>query len=310
VIATESGSVQGLLSFRLNVLSRWRLDSVAIPIARDARLGRHLKRQGVRVFANDILQSVSAETQALIANSSEVVTEEVVGFVLEQSAGESNALENTALLKWFEKEDADWLDRIRRKSERIESAVIRGLVQYNAMQTGQYALAFDSATRHLKRDLTDVFREFCLTMPAPFDNRKRNPSSTKPPRMFVIESVAHSMFLKLPDPAVNGIRQSLGDRAWREEWMRGNSDFWTELEKSNSNQITGRIISRSEYLEALRRLLISAKGIKRWAIELPDASSIPHSEIIDVIGSIKAIDKIYEKDLSEIGRGRSVILTL
>jgi hypothetical protein len=80
---TNSGALpKGWLAFELNILSRLKFGSAALPIAGDPALGAYLKRWGVRVVSNDLLQSNWTRTFAFVQNNAETLTEEQAAVAL------------------------------------------------------------------------------------------------------------------------------------------------------------------------------------------------------------------------------------
>lgn len=305
---TSRGAVRGLLAFRMNVISRYSAKSIALPLSGDAVLGSYLKLTSARIQINDPMRSVATECQALIGNNRETLTTADIDLIL-SDAGRSVEVSNLALLEWFEQKDAAWLETVRGNIERLSSRNAMAIAQKLVMDAGQYALSFSPQTSSLRQPMSKVFLRLLNRFPQPFDNGKRNICSSKSPRQFVAESEAELMFLPLPSPAFDGMKTAMGNRAWREEWIRGGSEFWTDFEMRSAGQINGRAPSKSNYLKSLEQLLRSAKKMKHWAIELPSEPSFATSDVMETIGMVRPIKKVFTKDLSEIGRGRSVIVT-
>lgn len=308
ITASSRGSVHGLLSFRMNVISRFSAKSIALPLAGDARLGSYLKFTSARIHLNDPMCSVVAECQALVGNNRESLSAEDVDLIL-SDIDRVGDITNDSLLDWFEPRDAMWLESVRSNIGKLSSPNVMAVAQKIVMDVGQYALMFSPRNSVLRQSMTDAFKKFLSRVPQPFDNGKRNICSSKPPRQFAVESESELMFLILPVPAFDGMKAAMGRRAWREEWLRGEGRFWGDLESRNAGQIHGRTPSKSSYLKSLEQLLRSARKMKSWAIELPAESSVASSDIMETIGAIRPIKKVYTKDLSEMGRGRSVIVT-
>ena len=301
-------TVRGLNSFRVGVISRFSPRSIAIPLATDPLLGSYLKLTSSRISVNSPFRSVAVECQAMIANNRESLTSNDIDMIL-SDAGARREIVNRSLCDWFDESDASWLDVTATNLAGLGSPLLVAIAQKLIMDTGQYALSFTPSTAHLRQPLTDVFLRLVSRLPEPVDNGRRNPCSEKSPRQFVSESNADLMFLSLPSPSHDGLRSALGSRAWREEWIVGGGGFWSEFEERCAGQIHGRIPSKATYLKSLGQLLRSARGIRNWALELPGEASLTSGEVIETIGAIRPVRKIFSKDLSEIGRGRSTIIT-
>ena len=301
-------TLRGLQSFRLGIIARYSPRSVAIPFATDARLGAYLKMTASRISVNSPLPSVVAECNAIIANNRETLSSSDVDMIL-ADVGTRGEIGDRTLLSWFDEQDVRWLDRVRANIGTLPSPAKVALAQKLAMETGQYALSFRSGTSHLRQPLTNIFLKLSSRLPEVIDNGKRNLCTMKPPRQFVSETEADLMFLTLPAPSFDGMRAALGNRAWREEWIRGGTEFWREFEEKSAGQIHGRTPSKSMYLKSLEQLLRSARKMRHWLLELPAESYIASNDVIETVGSIRPVKKVFTKDLSEIGRGRSMILS-
>src|SRR5687768_6086448 len=94
-------SPKGWLAFDLNILRRLSFDSVLLPFSDRPELGAYIKRWGVRVAANDPMQSGWIRSVAQIANSRERLSADDVNTVLEDAYVPGYRLQNHALTDWF-----------------------------------------------------------------------------------------------------------------------------------------------------------------------------------------------------------------
>ena len=104
---------RGWLAFEQNVLARMDFKSAILPFTSDPALGVFLKRRGVRVSANDLMQSAWTRAVAAIQNSSERLSDDDVNAVLEDVYVPGHKLRNPALRGWFTETDSWWFDNVR-----------------------------------------------------------------------------------------------------------------------------------------------------------------------------------------------------
>ncbi|MGH9948617.1 MAG: hypothetical protein ACRD6X_15675 [Pyrinomonadaceae bacterium] len=290
------------LAFETNVLGRIEFESVAIPFAHNSALGVALKRRGKRVTANDILQSGWTRNLAALQNNTERLSDTDLNTVLADAYVPGYKLTNPALQNWFGEVDAWWFDNVRRNIDRLESPYLFASAASLAMEVGDYALSFDKNTRELRQPLSVVYRRLWENSPVPVNNSQNNNCQNKIADEFLAESIVELMFLELPQERPTAER-------WREEWLRGNADFWPELESARSGKLDGATESRSGYLKMLEKTLSIASNIKHWAIAHIENASISTQDIVDTVNKIRRVESIYTKDFSELTGAKAVIVT-
>src|SRR5438045_8876875 len=74
MLSTSKTPPKGWLAFDLNIASRLKFASVALPFCDTPELAAYLKRMNVRVAANDPLQSAWTRLVQRVANSRERLT--------------------------------------------------------------------------------------------------------------------------------------------------------------------------------------------------------------------------------------------
>ena len=295
------------LAFDLNILRRLDFRSVLMPFTADPALGVYLKRREIRVIANDVLQSAWTQAVAAIQNNSDKLSDEDVNIVLEDIYVPGHKLRNPALRSWFGETDAWWFDNARQNLDRLESPFAFAMAASLVMAVGDYALSFAIDNLELRRPLSNVFRRLWTIMPEPVNNGQNNTCQNKNPYEFVAENFADLMFLRLPA----AIRQSgRPDRSvWREEWLRGGNDFWTDVETARSGTLGMPIETKSQYLRQLEEMLKTASNINHWAISHVETGFVASQDIVEVVNRIRRVDAIYTKDFSELTGSKAVIIT-
>ncbi|CAN5878778.1 hypothetical protein BH18ACI4_BH18ACI4_10890 [soil metagenome] len=302
----------GWLAFELGVLRRLKFASAALPFTGEPYLSLQLKRWKVRVAANDPMTWSYTKATALVENSAERLTESDLSIVLNDAYVPRDTLDNSSLAKWFNESDAWWLDNVRFNAERLESEYKRATALTVGMMVGDYALSFDRDTRMLRQplSLTNVFRRLNQVLPSPYDNSLRNRSTNQDVRMFVAER-QHTdlLFLRLPSPILQSepSRETLS--AWREEWLRGGNDFWSDFNHQLAGKLGAQVQSKQQYLGLVEDLLRTASHLPIWAIAQTENGFISSEELVETVGRIRKVEAIYTKDFSDLLGVRASIIT-
>ena len=291
----------GWLAFELSVLRRLQFRSVADPFAGEAATLAYLKRWGARVAANDPAQWAFTRARARVENNAAALDESDVEAVLEDAYVPRHRLYNPALRRWFGETDAWWFDNVRAAAENLDPEK-RVLALDLGMAVGDYALSFDDETRELRQPLSRVFKRLWDASPAPFNNRHRNVASNRDARDFVSREQSDLLFLRLPRPSRRAARDS--SWAWREEWVRGDGEFWDDFERTREGRLGAR-----QYLRHVEDLLDAASGFTHWAVAYADDGYLPTEELVETVGRLRRVGTVYTKDFTELTGARAVIVT-
>jgi hypothetical protein len=302
-------SPRSWLAFELNVLRRLKFASAALPFTNEPLLGSYVKRWGMRVMANDPLQSAWIKSVAIILNNGEKLSAEDVNIVLEDAYVPGFRLQNPALRQWFSETDSWWFDNVKRNIDRLQTPVTRAIASSIALAVGDYVLSFTPETLELRQSLSNVFRRLWTLQPDPVNNGQNNTCSNKNANEFLAESFVDMLFLQLPQSHALNKRISLGHAAWREEWLRGGSDFWDDLESAQSGRLGTSTETKSQYLHLVEETLQTAAHIKSWAISHVEDGFITTQDIVETIGKIRRVDTIFTKDFSELTGTKAAIIT-
>lgn len=297
---------EGWLAFELSVLRRLQFRSVADPFAGEGATLSYLKRWGARVAANDPAQWAFTRASARVENNAGVLSEADVEVVLEDAYVPRHRLYNPSLRRWFGETDAWWFDNVRAGVEKLDPSK-RTLALDLGMAVGDYALSFDEETRELRQPLSRVFKRLWSASPSPFDNRQRNTATNRDARDFVSREQAELLFLRLPRPQRRGARDA--SWAWREEWVRGDGEFWDDFERSREGRLGARAEARRQYLRHVEELLDSASHLPAWAVAYVDDGLLPTEELVESVGRLRRVGTVYTKDFTELTGARAVIVT-
>ncbi|HEY0004250.1 MAG TPA: hypothetical protein VGB17_05525 [Pyrinomonadaceae bacterium] len=309
---TYNGITQnGWLAFELGVLRRLDFKSVALGFAGEPDLGLYLKRWNVRVAAADSSQWAWTKATAYIENNTERLTEDDLELLLEDAYVPRAKLSNAALGQWFSEMDAWWFDNVRVNAERLATPTARALALSLGMMVGDYVLSFDEETRRLRQPLAlaDVFRRAWQAQPRLFNNTQRNTSANMDAHEFIAEQRTDLLFLRLPRARGGRPPRRNSVLAWREEWVRGGSDFWDELERRRAGRLGSYVETRQQYLQLVEELLRTAAHLPAWAIAYAEDGFVSTQELVETIGRVRRVENIYTKDFTELMGTRAVIIT-
>ncbi len=302
-------SPRSWLAFELNVLRRLDFESATIPFTPDPALAAYLKRWNIRVSANDPTQSAWTRAVAQVLNNGEVLSADDLNIVLEDAYVPGYRLANSSLTDWFSEVDAWWFDNVRRRIDQLQTPVARAIASSIAMAAGQYVGSFTDQTREFRQPLSPVFRRLWSIQPEVFNNGSNNACSYKRPDEFVAESHADLMFLRLPEAHSKNMRSYLGRSAWQEEWLRGGSDFWSDLENDLAGTLGSPTETKSQYLRLVDEMLQRSSHIEKWAVAHVETGFISTQDIVEAISQVRRVDTIYTKDFSELTGAKAVIIT-
>ena len=291
----------GWLAFELGVLRRLRFSSVALPFTGEAEIALRLKGWKVQVTANDPMIWSHIKATALLENHDGHLTDEDLNLLLDDAYVPRDKLDNPSLLKWFNEVDAWWFDNVRFNAEHLEHHK-RALALTAGMMVGDYVLSFNEETRHLREplSLSMIFNQMLKYIPLTSDTSLRNRSTNQDVRTFVAErSHTDLLFLRLPAPVTQTtVRDPLS--TWREEWLRGDDDFWLELERERLSRLGSRVQSKQQYLGFVEDLLRTASHIPAWAIAHTENGFISTDELVEKVGLVRKVEAIYSKDFSDL----------
>jgi hypothetical protein len=293
------------LGFETNVLARIEFDSMAIPFCDRPELGTAMKRRGKRVTANSVYQSTWTRNLAAIQNNTERLSESDIELILNDAYVPGNKLQNPALRNWFSEIDAWWFDNVRRNLDKLGSPHLFALGASLAMAVGDYVLSFDETTRELRQPLSKVYERLWRNTLPPVNNSQNNSCQNRNDNEFLAESFVELLYLRVPSGEFDRNKRA----RWREEWIRGNGDFWDEFDRSQAGRIGSPVRSRSHFVRSFEEALSIASNIKHWAISVADGGFISVQEAVDTINRLRHVDKIYSKDFSELTGVKATIIT-
>lgn len=299
----------GWLGFDLNVLRRLKFSSLAMPFAADPLLGTYMKRHGVRVLSNDVLRSAWTRSVAAIQNNNERLSDEDLNTVLEDIYIPGHRLRNPALRTWFSETDSWWFDNARRNIDRLESPFSFAIASSLVMAVGDYARSFNDDNGDLRQPLSNAFRRFWNTLPAPVNNGQTNTCQNQRVKDFIAESRTDLLFLRLPAARTASRTGYSEDLIWKEEWLREGSDFWPELDAMRAGTLGMPVETKSQYLQLVAELLSAASHIRKLAVAHVESGFVTAQDLVDTINPIRKVEAVYTKDFSELTGTKAVIIT-
>jgi hypothetical protein len=298
------------LAFDLSVLRRLKFRSIALPFVGEPDLCAALAQWGVRVAASDIAQWATVKAAARFDQNRTPLSAADVEIVLEDAYVPGYQLRNQSLRNWFGEADAWWFDNVRASIDKLATEAARAQALAIGMTVGDYALSFNSVTRALRQPLSKVFRRVWETQSVAASSSQIGSSVQREPRAFIAEQHnADLLFLRLPRGRNNYQLSRHAPHAWREEWTRGEGDFWNEVETKSAGRLGAQVESKNQYLRLIEDLLQTALHIKTWAIAHTEENFISTSELIEVISHVRKVETVYTKDFSELLGVRAAIIT-
>lgn len=299
----------GWLAFELNILRRLDFKSVAIPRTHNPVLGKYLKHWNVRVMTNDLLRSDYARSTAHVQNNGEKLTAEEVEIVLQDAYVPQYQQKNSALKNWFGETDGWWFDNVRQNISKLDSSMSQAMAINIALSVGDYVFSFDEDTRELRQPFSNVFRRLWSIEDEPFNNGQNNSSQNKDTNEFIAETYPDLLFLKLPPASNQKLKKTLNWEAWREEWVRGTGNIWTDLEDAQTGKLGSRVETKQQYLNLIEDVFKTASHIPLWAIEHIETGFVQTQDIVETISRVRGVDTIYSKDFSELLGTKAVVIT-
>jgi len=299
----------GWLAFELNVLRRLKFDSALLPFTSEPHLGAYLKRWNVHVSANDLMQSAWTKAVAAIENNGEKLSDDEINLILDDAYVPRYRLQNAALRRRFNETDAWWFDNVRQNIEKLVSPVARAIASSLAMSVGDYVLSFTNETLELRQPLSTVYKRLWSILPEPVNNNQTNVCQNKTASEFISENRLELMFLRLPPTRLQNGENRFGAAVWREEWVRGDDKFWTDLETANAGKLGALIETKYQYLRLVEEILRTASHIPMWAIAHVEDGFVSTQDVVETIGHVRRVDTIFTKDFSELTGMKAVIIT-
>ena len=308
MIGSIKNSPRSWLAFDLNVLGRLKFASASLPFCETPALASYLKRLNVRVAANDPLRSAWTMLEARVANDRERLTGDDVEAILSDAYVPGYQHENPSLLDWFSETDAWWFDNVKRNIASLGSPMKQAIASTAVFAVGDHALSFKGEVRKLRQPLSTVFRRVIAAELEPFNNGESNVCTNLQADAFIAENPAELLFLRLPVAHATDQRTYMGQHAWREEWVRGDSS-WDRLEKSFAGKLGGATETKSQYLDHLAESLDRATHIRTWAVAHVETGLIAAQDIVDVVSNLRRVETVYTKDFSELTGTKAVMIT-
>jgi hypothetical protein len=289
-----------LLGFQASVLRQLEFRSIAIPYWSEARLDWYLKAWGKVILANDPRQWAGVVARANV-EAAEPLSEDTIARILEEVYVPRVRLSNPGLRQWFGETDAWWMDNLRRNIESLDDQLVRAQAATLGLQTGDYALSFDTDTLELRRPLTTVFWRLAGRSFVGPAGHPHNRSFNQPAEDFIRHARADLCYLRCPSShSDRGGAEARSE--WRESWVCG-------ADKEEGAKGTAAPQSRQSYLATLDRLLRPAANFKIWAVEYQEPDLASAQDIIELIKEYRPVKATYSKDVSEVAGGlRSSII--
>ncbi|MGQ9896210.1 MAG: HD-GYP domain-containing protein [Acidobacteriota bacterium] len=299
-----------LLGFEVAALQKEPFHSIALPFGDDGSLGWRLKLLGKQVVTNDPRQAETYRAIAVVENNGYILTASQVDTWLSAAhdAAQNDATPITpALTQWLPLPQVRWLAGLRQAILQTPERITRALGMSLGLYLGDYWLGFDIAARHLCQTLEEAAIEALPRLNRAVDNRLGNQATCLPAHVFVLQTVADAVYLRLPPPAPydHTLRHRDG---WRETWVSNHPGALTQLALTHNGCFGGYLTSRREYRAALRFLLRRLPHFPRWIISFTHESEPPR-DLLEEISTFRAITEVVTKSAGECSslRNQSIV---
>lgn len=288
---------KSLLGFEISVLGQVDFRSIAIALAGGAKLEWYLKAWGKHILSNDPRSWAALSSRAMVESRSQL-GEETISNLLADLYVPRARLSNPHLRNWFNETDAWWMDNLRLGVDQIENEALRAQALYIGLQTGDYALSFDEASRELRRPLTTVFWRLAGRFAIGPTGQPGSRSYNLPIEEFAAQARADLFYLNLPTAHAE-VSGSESRAQWREAWVKpGEAGI-----QDSALRILNVPQSKQTYLAMVDRILRSASHIRKWAVECQEAGLASAHDISELIKDHRPVRATYSKDLTEIAGG-------
>jgi hypothetical protein len=297
------------LGFELNILRRLKFSTIAIPFAGQPDLDWHLKFWNKEVHSNDLCQWAWWMARGYVENGTELLGADQIAQLLDEVYVPRRGLLNPALSQFFSEVDAVWFDNLRGAIDRLPSPNHQALAISHGLMVGTYALSFARGRSHLKRPLSDVFRQYLREQRQLHENGRQNRSRNLEATDFISQVDADLLFVRFPGPG--GYADWSRQRAdWKEVWVRGNLTEWEALVAGQHGRLGGTVLSKEHYLALMAQFLRAARHIPLWAISHTEDGFLTTAELANLVREFRRIDVIYHKDFSEVLGGHNTYLLI
>lgn len=302
------------LGFELSVLRRLKFSSIIIPFSGKPDLDWYLKFWGKQVLTNDICQWAWWCSRALVENQGEMLSEDDLLLILNETSLPRHKLHNPTLLRPVNgipigEADIIWFDNLWLNIQQIDNEYRRALAMMHALSVSDYVISFDADTAEFRRPLSEVYISSWRRQRQIINNGQANYSVNRDAHDFIRQARGDLMYARLPGPeGLAALRNNMS--GWRENWVRGPASKWEELIINQRGRLGDRVSSKEQYLKLVGNFLARAKQIPKWAIAHTEDGFISTAEIAEVVKQFRPIELIYSKDFSDVVGGRKTFILI
>jgi adenine-specific DNA methylase len=302
------------LGFELSVLRRLKFSSIVIPFSGKPDLDWYLKFWGKQILTNDICQWAWWCSRALVENQGEMLSEEDLLLILNETSLPRHRLHNPALMRPVDgiqmgEADLIWFDNLWLNIQQIDNEYRRALAFLHSFSVIDYVISFDAETAEFKRPLSDIYISAWRHQRHIINNGQANYSVNRDAHDFIRQARGDLMYVRLPGPeGLANLRNSVA--GWRENWVRGAGNKCEEMIANQRGRLGDRVSSKEQYLKLVSNFLTRAKQIPKWAVAHTDDGFISTTEIGEVIKQFRPVEVIYSKDFSDVIGGRKTYIMI
>jgi DNA adenine methylase len=296
------GSKRGILPSIWDAVKYLPFNTILDAFSGSGCVSYMFKSQGKAVIANDFLKYSYHIVNALVANSSEVLSENDIAMLLEPNANRQNFIQETFQGLYFSDEDNLFLDNAVANIQQLASppksslaitALNRACIKRRPRGVFTYTGdRYDDGRRDLRLSLQEQFIEAIkLLNAAVFDNEQQNRAFNQD--VFSLDVVPDLVYLDPP------YYTPLSDNDYlrRYHFVEGLSCYWQDVEilhhtkTKKLRKYYTPFDSRTEVYDAFKRLL--QKFSNSIIVVSYSSNSLPNrEELTDMLEAIKGKGKV------------------
>lgn len=304
------GSKERLIKWILD-LAPQNINTVFDAFSGSAVVGYYFKDRGYKVYNNDFLKCNSLIAKALIENQKTTLDKRDIEILLDESTQVDNLIESVFTDVFFERDQAQFLDKFRANVEKLDDEYTKALalVLMNRSLTRKVTLghfAHLSAIKYSKdpdrirrnpslaKHLKDIFRSLVNSYNyAVFDNQRENKAFCED-AVFLIPKLK-DIDLVYFDPPYCGCHP---DYQAFYHFLETFVQYWKDKEFVNETKMyypkkESGFVQKTQIEDSFRRLFENGKQIPYWLISYNSKSYPNKNQMIELIEEHKKVT-VYE----------------
>lgn len=308
------GSKEKLIKWILEIAPK-DIETVFDAFSGTSVVGYYFKDRGYKVYSNDFLKCNSLISKALIENQNIILDKNDIDILLDETTKADNLIERIFTGVFFEKDQAQFLDKFRANVEKLDNEYKKALAltlmnrsltrkitlgHFAHLKAIEYSKNPDRIKRNasLAKHLKDIFQSLVHSYNHTiFDNKKKN-------KVFCEDTI--SLLPKLKDvdlayfdppyvgchPDYQAFYHFLETfvQYWKDkEFVNGTKSYFPKKESG--------FVQKTDIEKSFEKLFENSKHIPYWLISYNSKSYPEKERMIELIKKHKKV-KVYENEYS------------